>query len=250
MQTFSGNFESVLLEILQQIPIPLLWIDGHQGMELRLCTAAELFCSPARNTAPHNSCMTFHIKGPCRDVCISLHIVVLCSCGDPGFKHVCFCNCRQYLCSFRTLVECNPNRRGQGMMLFLPNRHDSSVLSTLGQCCISSQPVLCRPHTQTRITPFLGVRLSIPNLDRTDFVQEERLGLPCWTISAICVLVDESKYLDILTLEFSIMTVHLPFRLGCKLILRLLLVLRILVALLRHPLLLQLSSVTLTNLAL
>ena len=41
--------------------------------------------------------------------------------------------------------------------------------------------------------------------DRTDFAQEERLGLPCWTmISAICVLVDASTYLDILTLELSI----------------------------------------------
>ena len=69
---------------------------------------------------------------------------------------------------------------------------------------------------------FHGVRISIPNWipspnrilkdlsliafptivlpkdDRTDFVQEERLGLPYWTmIVAICALVDVSKYLDI-----------------------------------------------------
>ena len=30
----SGQFKSILVTILQQIPIPLLWIDGHQGMEL------------------------------------------------------------------------------------------------------------------------------------------------------------------------------------------------------------------------
>ena len=30
-----------------------------------------------------------------------------------------FWNCRQHLCSFRTLVECNPNQHGQGMMLVL-----------------------------------------------------------------------------------------------------------------------------------
>ena len=43
----------------------------------------------------------------------------------------------------------------------------------------------------------------LPEDDRTDFVQEERLGLPCWTmILVICVLVDVSKYLDILTLIF------------------------------------------------
>ena len=36
--------------------------------------------------------------------------------------------------------------------------------------------------------------------------------LPCWTmIWATCVLVDVSEYLDILTLEFSMTSVHLPF---------------------------------------
>ena len=38
----------------------------------------------------------------------------------------------------------------------------------------------------------------LPKDDRTDFAQEERLGLPYWTmILAICVVVDESKCLDI-----------------------------------------------------
>ena len=41
----------------------------------------------------------------------------------------------------------------------------------------------------------------LPKDDRTDFAQEEQLGLPYWTmIWAICALVDVSKYLDILTL--------------------------------------------------
>ena len=45
----------------------------------------------------------------------------------------------------------------------------------------------------------------LPEDDRTDFVQEERLGLPCWTmILAICALVDVSKYLDTLTSDFFI----------------------------------------------
>ena len=39
--------------------------------------------------------------------------------------------------------------------------------------------------------------------DRTDFAQEERLDLPYWTmIWATCVLVDVSKYLDILISVF------------------------------------------------
>ena len=50
---------------------------------------------------------------------------------------------------------------------------------------------------------------------------------PYWImILAICVLVDVSKYLDILTSEFSAILEHLPFLAGCMLILRLLLPLR------------------------
>ena len=51
----------------------------------------------------------------------------------------------------------------------------------------------------------------------TDFAQEERPGLPYWTmILAICVVVDISKNLDIPILEFSINWVHLPFLPGKK----------------------------------
>ena len=43
----------------------------------------------------------------------------------------------------------------------------------------------------------------LPKDDRTDFAQEERLDLPYWTLMlAICVLVDVSNYLDILTSDF------------------------------------------------
>ena len=80
----------------------------------------------------------------------------------------------------------------------------------------------CHPRTQIRTTLFHGVRISIPSWkpspnrssigfsqiafpttvlpkdDRTDSAQEERLDLPYWTmIWAICVVVDESKCLDI-----------------------------------------------------
>ena len=66
----------------------------------------------------------------------------------------------------------------------------------------------------------------LPKDDLTDFAQEERLGLPYWTmILAICVVVDESKCLDIPILEFSIILEHLPFLPGYKQILRQLLVL-------------------------
>ena len=106
--------------------------------------------------------------------------------------------------------------------LVLPNQLLCLVLSTSDQDFVSFQPILCHPHTQIRIIFFHGVRISIPNWklspnrtskgvsqiafpitvlptdDRTDFAQEERLDLPYWTmILATCVVVDESKRLDI-----------------------------------------------------
>ena len=66
----------------------------------------------------------------------------------------------------------------------------------------------------------------LPKDDHTDSFQEERLGLPYWTmILAICVVVDEFKCLDTPILEFFsqfVSIVHFYF--GCKPILRLLLV--------------------------
>ena len=54
--------------------------------------------------------------------------------------------------------------------------------------------------------------LVLPRDDRTDSVQDEQLGLPCWTmIWAVCVSVDVSKCLAILTLGFLVTSVHLPF---------------------------------------
>ena len=104
----------------------------------------------------------------------------------------------------------------------------------------------CHPHAQIRIILFHDVQRDIPNLefstshvstgfsqiafpiivlpkdDRTDSAQEERLGLPYWTmILAICVVVDESKCLDTPILELSIICEHLPLLLEYKLILRL-----------------------------
>ena len=72
----------------------------------------------------------------------------------------------------------------------------------------------------------------MPKDDRKIFTQEDRLGLPYWTmILAICVVADVSKYLNLPIFEFSAISEHLPFLLGCKKMLHQLLVLRILVTL-------------------
>ena len=65
----------------------------------------------------------------------------------------------------------------------------------------------------------------LPKDDRTDSAQEEQLGLQYWTmISAICVVVDESKCLDTPISEFSIIFGASSILLGSQQILRLLLV--------------------------
>ena len=105
---------------------------------------------------------------------------------------------------------------------------------------LSSQFEVIHIH-RFELSFFHGVRISLlnwtrfsqlafpftvlPQNDHRDFVLEERLGLPYWTmILAICVVVDESKCLDIPILELWTICEHLPFLLGFSLILRLLLV--------------------------
>ena len=130
-------------------------------------------------------------------------------------------------------------------------------------------------HIHRRKNFFHGVRISIPNWnpsskrtsigfsqsafpvtvlpkdDNTDFAQEERLGLPYWTmILAICVVVDESKCLDILVLELSIIVEHLPFLPGYKQIVHPLPDLRTLAVRKWYPWLLPLSFVMLMILVL
>ena len=70
-------------------------------------------------------------------------------------------------------------------------------------------------HVSIGLSQIAFPIIVLPKDDHTDFVQEEQLGLPYWTmILAICVAVDESKCLDTPILEFSIICEHLPFLLG------------------------------------
>ena len=156
--------------------------------------------------------MTLHIIRPRRNTTI-LRVCKFFSSPPRKFAiQTWLCNCPQYLCLFHIVFECSPSIHDQEKMLVLPNRL-LWVLSTSDQCFVSFQPIWCHPDTQIRTTFFYGVRISIPNWkpspnrtskgfsqiafpitvlpkdDRTDSSQEERLGLPCWTmILAICVM--------------------------------------------------------------
>ena len=107
----SEQFENIALTILQQIPILLLWIDGHQGMELLLCTVAGVFCSPARSIAPRISLhgLPYHRSMARCLRQVSLSKIVFLLLLQRSWIQTYFWNFPQYLCSFRILVECNPN---------------------------------------------------------------------------------------------------------------------------------------------
>ena len=97
------------------------------------------------------------------------------------------------------------------------------------RCVQTSIPnwTLCPNHISIGFSQIAFLITVLPKDDHTDFVQEERLGLPNWTmILAICVVVDESKCLDIPILEFSVIWGHPPFLPKYEQILRQLLVLR------------------------
>ena len=128
--SISEQFESIHLIILQQISILLLWNDGRQCKELILRRVVESSCSPTHNIARH---ISSH-DPPCHKtmkknedfpstVVFQFHLRKF------GIQ-TWFCNCPQYLCLFRIVVECIPSIHDQGMMLVLPNQLLCFVLST------------------------------------------------------------------------------------------------------------------------
>ena len=115
---------SKLLTILEQIPFLLPWIGGHPCMVLRLCIFVELFCVPSRNILPRASLHDL----PCHRTMkkcsrqVSLNKVAFPKHQRRFWIQTRSCNCPQYLCLFDFLFECNPNKRGQGIMSVLPNQ--------------------------------------------------------------------------------------------------------------------------------
>ena len=133
-------------------------------MELRLCVIVEFFGSPVRNIFPRISLHDLPCHGTMRKglLQVSLNKAAFLSVKQRSWIQTYSSNCLQYLCLSDILFECNPNKHGQGMMSVLPNQRLSWVLSTLGQCSVSFQPVLYRPHTQTRIVFFSVFKKAFP----------------------------------------------------------------------------------------
>ena len=189
-----------------------------------------LFCSPVRNIVPRISLHDLPCHRTMRKCSrqVSLSLVAFLLLRQRFWIRTYSCNCPPYLCMFGGLFECNPNRHGQGTMSVLSNQRLSRVFSPLSRCCVSFQPVFMASTYTDKNKSFFSVnepafpiwnpspnrvsigfsqiafpKIVLPKDDRTDFAQEERLGLRYWTMtSAICVVVDESKCLDIPILEF------------------------------------------------
>ena len=150
---------SKILTILNQIPFLLPWIGGRQCMVLRLWKAVELFCSPLRNIFPRISLhdLPYHrIMRKCLRLIPQSQAAFL-SLQQKFCNQIYFCNCPQNPGLFDILVEYNPKKRDQRMMSVLPNQRLPQVLSTLDRCSVSFQPVLYRPHTQTRRESLFSV---------------------------------------------------------------------------------------------
>ena len=238
LQTFEDNLRANFWQLSNRSHFFFLKSDGRQGMEeLRLWKAVELFCSPVRKIVPLISLHDLPHHRTMRTCSrqVSQNKVVFQYLLQRFWIQTYFCICPQYLCLFDILFECNPNKRGQGMMSGRPK--STSFRSTFhieSMFCFFPANLMSSTYTDKN-SPFLGLRMNMPKLelfpvriprelsrivfpivvlpkdDRTDFAQDERLDLPYWTtIWAVCVSVDVSIYLDILTLEFAITMEHLP----------------------------------------
>ena len=177
-------------------------------MALRLCITVEVFCLPVRNIFPRTSLPDLPYRRTMRKCSrqISLQQAVSLQAQQKSWIPTYFCFCLQHLCLFDILFECTPNKRGQGMMSVLPESTLFKSIFYIGSifCFFPSSFI---PSTYTdKNSLFLGWRISIPNLelspnrvlielsqidlpttvlpkdDHKDFAQEERLGLPYWTM--------------------------------------------------------------------
>ena len=91
-------------------------------MEWILCKVAESSCLPTHNIVPHTS---LHDQ-PCHKTVEKYEdfegMVISLLTPQKFAIQTWFCNCPQYFCLFRIVVECSPSTRDPGKMLVLPNR--------------------------------------------------------------------------------------------------------------------------------
>ena len=149
--------------------------------------------------------MTFLVVGPRRNT--KFHGIWKLFSSSPRkfvIQTCMFCNCQQYLHLFHTVFECIPNIHDQGKMLVLPNRLRTILFHDVQRDIPNERwPYRFR---------WRGTTGSSMHRDPSHLCRGGRIQL------------SGHSDLDILIWEISIICEHLPFLLGKKLILRLLLV--------------------------
>ena len=138
---------------------------------------------------------------------VSLNKVTFLSLQQRSWIQTYSCKCRQHLYLFCILVECNPNKHGQGMK-DVGSPKSTTFTSTFqigSKCCFFPASIIASTYTDknslsSRCTnkhsqfgnlfpTVLSIGFSqiafpiivLLKVDRTDFAQEERLDLPYWT---------------------------------------------------------------------
>ena len=167
-----------------------------------LCRVSESSCLPTRNKVPH---ISWHDPPYCGATkrfehfpSMAISQLVL----RKFWIQTWFCNCQQNLCLFHDVGS----PKSTSLL---------SVLSTSDQCLFLSSQSDVMSHTEKNCL-FSRCTNKDTELETSDSGQEEQLGLPYWTMrEAIGVVVDESKCLEILNFEFSIIEEHRPFLPGC-----------------------------------
>ena len=173
------------------------------ALELILCRVVESSCLSTHNVVRH---ISWH-DPPCHMTTkkysefpsmVIFHLLL-----RKFWIQTRFCNCPQYLCLFHIVFEYTTSFHDQGKMLVLPKSTSSLSTFHIGSMfCFFPANFM----SQIRIILFHRVRISIPNWkpspnhastgfsqiafpirvlpkdDLTDLAQEERLGLPYWTM--------------------------------------------------------------------
>ena len=171
-------------------------------MEQILCRVVESSCLPTHNIVPHIYWHDLPYRRTKKKYEGFPSMVIFQFSLRKFVIPTWFCNCQQYPCLFHIIFEYIPGIHDQRKMLFFQISFFIEYFPHRTNVLFLSIQFLCLPHTQIRIIFFHGVRISTPNWkpspnrtsigfcqivvpitvlpkdDRTDFAQEERLGLP------------------------------------------------------------------------
>ena len=231
--SISKQIESILLTIHPRISILLLWSDGRQDMGLILCRVILSSFLLTHSIVPHISWNDLQYRKTKKRYTYFPSMVIFRILPRKFVTRKWICKCQQYPYLFQIVFEYIPGFHHQGKTLVLPYQLLYWVLSTSDQFF----PVNLMSSTQTdKNNPFSRCTNKHSQFETFSQMYFNRIfsndlshkgpvkgwsyrfrsrgttDLLYWVlILTICVVINESKCLDIPILEFSIFLRHLPF---------------------------------------